>query len=180
MPGTKHFSIPYIKQLEKEEGWSRDPNSDHRYFVIRCHYMLTEKQSDDRDAIKIGDIIDTMTVIPGAPQEKTISREEETTTATIEESVKEALKENESVLEFVSTLSAEAGIDALGKVSSELKTTAQSKLKESFKNTFKVQYSETKREKKTNTWKVTVDPTKFEPNTELLIAKAYTGRSYDL
>lgn len=175
-----HFSIPYIKQLEKEDGWSRDPNSDHKYFVIRCHYMLTEKQSNDPDTIKIGDIIDTITVIPGAPQEKVISREEEGTIATIEESVKEALKENESVLEFVSALSAEAGVDALGKISSELKTTAQSKLKESFKSTFKVQYSETKREKKTNTWKVNVDPTMFEANTDLLIAKAYTGRSYDL
>ena len=53
-------------------------------------------------------------------------------------------------------------------------------MRQSFKNSFKVQVSQTLREKKTVTWKGVIDPEKFEPNEKIVLAKAYKRYSFDL
>jgi len=41
------LTIPYIASLKTEDGWSRDPNSEHTYSVFRCHYLLRTRQLDE-------------------------------------------------------------------------------------------------------------------------------------
>lgn len=172
-----YFTIPYINALKTQDGWNHDPSSD-TYFVVRCHYLLKERQLTD--PTKKGEIAGASTSLRGITQKKTHSSEYEFTSLNLEDSIKESLVEEESVKEFISSLSSSLGADKVARLSSEIKSNVKTQLKESFKSTFKVQISETFREKKTVVWEYTVDPDKFGPNETIVAVKAYKRYAFDL
>lgn len=177
--GNVYFTIPYITDLKTEQGWQHDPNAEHTYSVVRCHFLLrTERQTSG--PVKKGEIIGAVNSLAGVTQKVTLATEYEVTTVNLMESVEESLRESESVQEFVSSLSAGIDLGQIGKLSSEVKAQAKESLKASFKNTFKVQTSETRREKKTVTREITIDPAKYPPNVNLVTVKAYKEYACDL
>jgi hypothetical protein len=172
------FTIPYVNVLKKEDGWNRNPDDENSYHVIRCHFILRDRQVDSR--LRKGDIVTGFTSVPGFGQEKTETVEEEITTLQCDEAIKESLKSEESMLKFVSSLSSSLGSDKVGKLSSEVKSEAQTKLQESFRDSFKVQTSESVRVKKTTSWKYTVNPETFASLRGAVLVSAYNRRAYDL
>jgi hypothetical protein len=173
-----YFTVPYVTTLKSEEGWKRDPNSEHTYSIIRGHYALRERQLNE--PTKKGEVIGSVTSLRGVTMKKTESVEYEFTEVKMTESIQESLREGEMTSEVISSLSSSLGTDKIGKLSSELKSSLKVQLKESFKNSFKVETSETLREKRVKTWEYTIDPEKFEPAAIISAVKAYKRYSLDL
>jgi hypothetical protein len=90
-----HFTVPYITTLRKKEGWTRDPNDEYRYSIIRCHYLLLGDEQLDGQPKK-GEVIDAIATIKGVTEEKVYSSEREVTITHVKESIEEKLKEEES------------------------------------------------------------------------------------
>jgi hypothetical protein len=173
-----YFTVPYVSALESEGGWKRDPNSEHTYSIIRGHYVLREHQLNE--PTQKGEVVGALTSLRGVTQKKTESVEYEFTAVKLVESIQESLREAEMTSEVISSISSSLGTDKIGKLSGELKSGLKVQLKDSFTNSFKVQTSETLREKKVKTWEYTIDPEKFEPNATIAAVKAYKRYSLDL
>jgi hypothetical protein len=174
-----YFHVPYIKALETESGWNSDPDIENMYSVIRCHYLLNgPNQLSDPE--KMGEVVDVLKNLKGLTQKKGHATEYEVTTMQVEEAVKESVREEESVQEFVSSLSASLGSEKVGKISSEIKDSLKTRLQETFKSSFKVQVSETFREKRTVTWEGIIDPEKLDEGETVNLVKAYKRYSFDL
>jgi hypothetical protein len=173
-----YFTVPYLNALKSEEGWRRDPESEHTYSIIRGHYALRERQLNE--PTRKGEVVGAVTSLRGVKQKKTESVEYEFTVVRMVESIEESLREGEMTGEVISSIASSLGTDKIGKLSGELKSSLKAQLKESFKNSFKVQTSETHREKKVKTWEYEIDPEMFEPNATIDVVKAYKRYSLDL
>lgn len=173
-----YFTIPYITSLETEEGWKQDPDHEYTYSIARGHYALREHQLNE--TTKKGEVVSPVTPLKGVTTKKIESIEFEVTTIKMEESIKEALFEEEAISEIVSSLSSGIGSEKIGKISSEVKSSIKTQLKESFKNSFTMQSSQTIRQKRVKTWEFTIDPEKFEADTILSAVKAYKKYALDL
>ena len=175
--GYEYFTIPYLTALKKEEGWDRHPNSEHTYSIVRAHYAVREHQLNDPS--KGGEVVGVSTSLPGASQKITESREYEYTDVRMRQSVQESLVEEETITEITSSLAGSLGA-GVAKLSGDLKSSVRAQLKESFKNTFTVQITESAKEKRVKTFEYAVDPKKFGANTRLVTAKAYKRHALDL
>jgi hypothetical protein len=177
--GNEYFTIPYVTELEKKEGWNQDPNARKRYSVIRCHFLLRGPFQLD-EPVRRGEVIGASTPLRGVTEKRVFTAEYQVTTVQVNESIKEELRESETIRSFTSALSASIGSDILGKISSEAKATASQRLLASFKETFKVSVSETHQEKKSITREYVIDPSNFERDTTLVFVKAYKAFTYKL
>jgi hypothetical protein len=171
------FSIPYVTELEQETGWERLPGAHHMYRVIRCHYLLKDRQVKPACT---GEVVDALASVAGITQKYTDTVEVEHTTQKCEQAVKESLMTEQSMLKFASELSAGIGSDALGKLAASVKNEAQLTLTNSFRNSFQVQVSQSLREKRTTTKEYEIDPKKFRKDEKVVLATAYNRRAYDL
>lgn len=172
------FTIPYVSALEKPDGWIQNPDDENSYHVIRCHFALRDRQVDSR--LWKGDIVTGFASVAGLGQEETTTVEEEVTILQADEAIQESLKGEESMLSFISSLSAGLGSDKVGKLSSKVKSEAQTKLQQSFRESFKVQTSGSERVKKTTSRKYTVNPKEFSRSQAAFLVNAYNRRAYDL
>lgn len=171
------FSIPYLTELEQEAGWERLPNASHTYRVIRCHYMLRDRQVKPAC---VGEVVDALTSVTGIKQKQIDTVEVEHTIQKCNQAVKESLITDESMVKFASDLSAGIGSDTLGKIGVGARTEALNKLTNSFRQTFQVQVSDALREKRTTTKEYEIDPDKFRRDEKVVLATAYNRRAYDL
>jgi len=175
--GYEYFTIPYLTALTKEEGWDRDPNSEHTYSIVRAHYAVREHQLNDPS--KGGEVVGVSTSLRGASQKITESKEYEYTEVRMRQSVQESLLEEETITEITSSIAASLGA-GVAKLSGELKSSIKAQLKQSFKNTFTVQITESAKERKVKTLEYVVDSDQFGANTRLVTAKAYKRHALDL
>lgn len=173
-----YFSLPYINSLETETGWRSDPEAKDTYSVVRCHFMLDGP--NQVGTIKNGEIINAIQTLKGLEQEVTTSDEYELTTVKVDEAIAESLKEEETVEQFVSSLSLGLGPAKGTKLSTEIKDSLTTKLHASFKESFKVQVSESLRTKKTITWKGKIDQDGFATGQTIVLTKAYKQYKFDL
>lgn len=174
-----YFAIPYVADLQTEAGWSQDPDSEHTYSIVRCHFLLRgDRQLNE--PVRKGEVVGASTSLNGVTQKVTYSTEYEVTTMKLAESVKESLKESEDILEFVSSLTSSISLGKIGKLGGEVKSSSKSRLHLSFKDTFKVQVSETLREKKVVAQEYTVDPSKFASSATIVSVKPFKRYAYDL
>lgn len=171
------ITIPAARELKRESGWKQVGGAKHSYYAIRCHYAIRERQLDE--PVKRGEVVDAYTSARGLVQKKSQMVEFEHTSLRIEEAIRQSLLEEESILEFTSTLAGGLGVDVIGKISGELQAKAQARLAETFSQSFKVQTSNTLRQKTTISWEYTVDPEKFSEGATVVLTKAYKRYSYD-
>jgi hypothetical protein len=175
--GYEYFTIPYLTTLKNEGGWSRDPNSEHTYSIVRAHYAVKERQLNEPS--KGGEVVGVSTSLKGATQKIIESKEYEYTEVKMRQSVQESLVEEATITEITSSIAASLSA-GIAKLSSDLKGSIKTQLKESFKNTFTIQITESAREKKVKSLEYVVDPDKFQPNERIITAKAYKRHSLDL
>lgn len=173
-----YFTIPYVTELRREDGWSRSAESDRTYFVVRCHYMLEDLQLPE--PIRLGRVVGAYTSVPGVAQKitKTITFEE--TTLNVQSILEESLLENESIREFVSSIAGGLEVKGVAKLSSELRDRSSERLHESLRDTLQLQVSETSRRNLTYSWEYTIDPDKFPSNSTVVLSPAYKRHAYDL
>jgi hypothetical protein len=161
------------------DGWYKDPMVEHRYAVVRCHYLLKGPFQLD-EPVRKGEVIGASTPLQGVTEKRTYTTEYEVSTVRMNEIVKEALRESEAIRSFEAALSASFGSELLGKISSGVKASASRRLLESFKETFKISVSETHRVKKSVTREYEIDPSQFERKDTLVFVKAYKAFAYKL
>src|SRR5690349_6407810 len=171
------FSIPYVTELEQESGWERLPDDTDTYRVIRCHYLLRDRQVKPAC---VGEVVDALASVVGIKQKQTDTVEVEHTIQRCDQAVKESLRTEETMVKFASDLSAGIGSDKVGKIGATAKTEAQNKLMNSFRNTFQVQVNEAFQEKRTTTKEYEIDPKKFRRDEKVVLATAYNRHAYDL
>lgn len=176
---NRFITFPDPGRLMKKDGWAKDPSSDHRYLAVRFHFLLRGPFQLD-EPVRRGEVIGASTPLRGVSEKQIFTTEYEVTSLQVNELVKEALQESESIQAFEAALSASIGSDLMGKISSEVKASASRRLLESFKDTFKVTASEAHREKKSVTREYLIDPTQFEQDATLVFVKAYKAFAYKL
>jgi len=177
--GYEYFTIPGSAELEKIDGWQKDPRVEHRYSAVRCHYLLRGPFQLD-EPVRKGEVIGASTPLLGVTEKRAYTTEYEVSTIQMSEMVQEALRESEAIRSFEASLSASFGSELVGKISSGLKASASRRLLESFKETFKVSVSETHRVKKSVTREYEIDPSQFGPEDTLVFVKAYKAFAYKL
>lgn len=179
MSGRIYITIPMARELKRESGWKRIGPSDDAYYAVRCHYVIRERQL--AEPIKRGEVIDAYTSTRGLGQKRIHTVESEHAFLNLEETIRESLAGEETLARFASSLSAGIGSDVLGgKISNELAAEAQARLSQSFSQSFKVQTSNTLRQKSTLTWEYTIDPAQFPEGVIVVLTKAYKKYAYDI
>ncbi|MEW5925859.1 MAG: hypothetical protein AB1941_00060 [Gemmatimonadota bacterium] len=73
-----YISIPFTNLLKTEAGWTRDPNEPHKYYLLRFHFMLRERQLDE--PIRKGQVVDAFTPNERLSHKKIMETEFEHTT----------------------------------------------------------------------------------------------------
>src|ERR1041384_3143446 len=116
--GYGYFTIPYLTELKKEDSWTRDPDSEHTYSIVRAHYAVRERQLNEPS--KGGDVVGVSTSLKGATQKITESKEYEYTEVKMRQSVQEALVEEETIAEITSSIAGGLGA-GIGKLSADMK-----------------------------------------------------------
>ena len=175
--GYEYFTIPYLTELRNEDGWNRDPNSEHTYSIVRAHYAVREHQLNE--ASKGGEVVGVSTSLKGASQKITESKEYEYTEVRMRQSVQEALLEDETITEITSSIAASLGA-GVAKLSGDVKSSLKTRIKESFKKTFTVQITEGAKERRVKTLEYVVNPEQFGANARIITAKAYKRHALDL
>ncbi len=170
---TIRISVPFAVDLTKEEGWR--PSDKNTFSIVRAHFQLRERQADD--SIRMGDKLAVIESPIGVKQEHVRSMTTELTSVQFRESFQESMRQDESLQEFAATIASELGATGVGKISSELKASAQSKLAESFRESYRIRDVVTKRVEETYELKHTVDPA---VTARLVAVAAYQKYAYDL
>lgn len=127
-----YIVIPFWKKLTKEENWK---NTKKKFFCARYHFELRYRQLSETS--KIGEKI----AVDGSPLgtviEKTTKITKEREVIDINESIQEAIIQDETLVEITGILSKK--IKLLGNESSaEIKGKIHHKINNSFKNQFKI------------------------------------------
>jgi hypothetical protein len=98
----------------------------------------------------------------------------------MQECVKDALREEESMVELASELSGKIGAGPLAQIKSQLKSVNQEKFRESFRSTFTVGTTRSTRIKTTLADEVQSMPKQFTPGERILGVRLYRKYAYDL
>jgi hypothetical protein len=173
------ITLPDTALLMKMDGWAKDPINDHRYSAVRFHFLLRGPFQLD-EPVRKGEVIGASTPLRGVSEKQIFTTEYEVTTLQVNELVKQALRESETIQGLEAALSASLGSDLLGKITSQVKASATRRLLDSFTDTFKVSVSDTHREKNSVTREYLIDPTQFERDATLVFVKAYKAFAYKL
>jgi hypothetical protein len=169
------FSIPFAVDIAKETSWNRADDHPYGYWIIRCHFMVRERQADD--PAMYGRKLAIIETGDGVQPETVYSIKTQLTTIQVRESFIESMRQDESLQKFTFSLAASIGASANGKLSAESKKQAEFKIVESFKQTFKLQDTVTKQEEREYRLTYRIDPS---VRTRLVAVAAYQRYVYDL
>lgn len=178
MPKPIFFTLPDPEALAHPEGWTQDRKNKQRYYAIRRHFALVERQVEG--TVRHGAVLNALNSVQGVAQKHTFTVEYEKTTTDVLECTREVLDEHESTDELAASLAPELGRSELLKISLSLGAKAQERLKSTVGSSARAQWTEAVTTHETVTHEFTVDPDKFTPGATVVAVPGYTRHAYDL
>ena len=104
---TTKISVPFAVDLTREAAWNKSSEGPYRYWIVRTHFHLRERQADD--VIKMGNKLGGVESPSGVSQEYIRAIKTELTSVQFRESFQEAMRTDESLETFATTLAAGLG-----------------------------------------------------------------------
>jgi hypothetical protein len=178
MPKPIFFVLPEPEVLAHPEGWTQDRENKQRYYAIRRHFALVERQVDA--TVRHGAVLNALSSVQGVAQKHTFTVKYEKTSTDVLEYTREVLDERESTDELAASLAPTLGRSELLKISLSLGAKAQERLKSTVGSSARAQWTEAVTTGETVTREFTVDPSQFPPGTTVVVVPGYTRHAYDL
>jgi hypothetical protein len=169
------FSIPFAVDLTKETKWNRAKDHPYGYWIIRCHFLIRQRQTNA--AVVYGRKLAIIETADGVQPETVDSIKTKFSTMQVRETVFESIKQAECMRTFTDLLAVSIGSDPIGKISAHTKDESVYKLVETFKQSFKIQETVTKEEEREYKLTYKVDPSVI---TRLVAVAAYQCYAYDV
>ncbi|RPI06464.1 MAG: hypothetical protein EHM64_02975 [Ignavibacteriae bacterium] len=168
------ITIPYSVELTDANVWQNQ--DDRTYYICRGHYLLFDRQISC--PIATGEKI-SQTITPNhVMQERLVQIEQEYSIINVEETIKEILTSNETIVQTMSSLSSELKVPEIIRLGQAVKFNATEKLSQALHSTSKHQASQTSRVTTTFSSKYQISPT--EKDRKLVFSYGFQRRAYDV
>lgn len=172
------FAIPDEHELSRPSGWTRDTAVPQRFWAVRGHFALFERQVEGTP--HCGDVVGVVRPQAYLEQESSETLESEETVVRWSEWAAQTLAESEAVDEASASIGAQLPLVGLPGLSSQLGARIQERLQQSLGSSVKVQASETLLIKKRVEHKRRVLAAPPAASVTYLDVLVYTRRAYDI
>jgi hypothetical protein len=172
------FAIPGERELSRAQGWTRDATRARRYWAVRRHLALFERQVDGTP--RCGDVVGVAQPQAYLEQESSEVGESEQTVVRWSEWAAQTLAESEAVDEASASIGAQLSASGLSTLSSQIGATLKQRLLQSLGDSLKAQASETCVAKKRVEHKRRVLPAQSGEQVTYVDVLVYTRRAYDI
>lgn len=132
-----YITVPFWADLTTEKNWVQQDDSRNRFGVVRWHFVLKERQLDEKP--KYGERLAGLDAPAGSGAKFTYRRTLEI--LDLETTIEQTAQDNEMLQSLSAEIRAEAAVPPVGKLSSVLVSQLKQTMKTSFSESFQVSHS---------------------------------------